>query len=267
MRGILTNLGGPLLVVYFAYAAVAIAFDLPLEPLLPLLLLAGVFLVGPRLWTRKPSEQAVRDATVEVAPPVTGEWVGLNSPADRVPSHGTHQYGQTYAIDVYVDEGRPPGRSYWWPLSRRPDDGYPAFDQPLLAVADATVVRVRDGQRDHRSRDTWPALPYMFLEGIVRSLGGARRVIGNHVVLDLGDGVYAAYAHLRRGSAEVREGDRVTVGERIGRCGNSGNSSEPHLHFQLMDHPDPHRAVGVPFRWTGVGVPAAGQSFTGLDCA
>ncbi|MFE1168682.1 M23 family metallopeptidase [Nocardiopsis sp. NPDC058789] len=267
MRGVLTNLGGPLLVVYFAYVAAAVALDLPKDPLLPLLLLAGVFLVGPRLWTRKLSDQDREAATVTVAPPVAGAWVGLNSPADKVPSHGTHQYGQTYAIDVYVDEGRPPGRSYWWPLSRRPDDGYPAFDRPLLAVADATVVRVRDGQRDHRSRDTWPGLLYLLAESVVRGLGGARRVVGNHVVLDLGDGVYAAYAHLRKGSAEVREGDRVTAGQRIGRCGNSGNSSEPHLHFQLMDHPDFSRAMGLPFRWEGVGVPAAGQTFTALDCA
>ncbi|MFE9245617.1 peptidoglycan DD-metalloendopeptidase family protein [Nocardiopsis sp. NPDC006938] len=267
MRGILMNLGGPLLMVYFAYAVAAIALGLPLEPLLPLLAAALLFLIGPRFLVRTPSGDALDAATVEVAPPVAGRWVALNSPADRVPSHGTHQYGQTYAIDVYVDEGRPPGRGSWWPLSRRPDDGYPAFDQPLFAVADATVARVDDRQRDHRSRDTWPGLLYLFAESIVRSVGGARRVVGNHVVLDLGDGVYAAYAHLRKGSAEVRVGDRVTTGQPIGRCGNSGNSSEPHLHFQLMDHPNPGRAAGVPFRWTGIGVPAARQAFTGLDCA
>lgn len=262
MRGRLMNLGGPLLVVYFAYAAVATVLGLSLDPLLPMLVVVLVFTFGPRLWTRVPSEAEREAATVEVSPPVAGEWVGLNTPADKVPSHGTHQYGQTYAIDIYMASGLPQ-RSFWWPVTRRPDDGFPAFGQPILAVADATVVHVSDGQRDHRSRNTWPGLLYLLLiESNVRGLSGARWVIGNHVILDLGNGVYAAYAHLKKGSIEVGEGDRVTVGQRIGLCGNTGNSSEPHLHFQLMDHPKFTRALGVPFRWTGVGVPSAGEPFT-----
>lgn len=267
MRGRLMNLGGPLIAVYFAYAAVAFAFGLPKDPLLPLLVVALVFTFGPRLWTRKPSPGDQEAATVEVAPPVAGEWLGLNSPADKVPSHGTHELGQTYAIDIFIGSDRPRFDG-WWPLSRRPDDGYEAFGEPLLAVADATVVRVSDGLRDHHSRSSWPGVVYMtVVEGVVRPVGGPRWIIGNHVVLDLGDGVFAAYAHLKKGSAEVREGDRVTMGQRIGRCGNTGNSSEPHLHFQLMDHADFGRAVGIPFRWTGVGVPRAGEPFTAPDPA
>ncbi len=261
MRGRLTNLGGPLLAAYFAYAVVGIVFDLSLAPLLPMLAAVLVFTYGPRLWNRVPSEEEREAATVEVAPPVEGDWVGLNTPADKVPSHGTHQFGQTYAIDILMGSDRP-GFDGWKPLSRRPDE-YPSFGEPLLAVADATVVRVRDGMRDHRSRSSWPGIVYMLvIEGFVRSLGGARWVVGNHVILDLGDGVYAAYAHMKKGSADVREGDRVTVGQRIGLCGNTGNSSEPHLHFQLMDHTSFNRALGIPFTWTGVGVPKAGETFS-----
>ncbi len=69
---------------------------------------------------------------------------------------------------------------------------------------------------------------------------GPGRILGNHVVLDLGDEVYAALAHLRRGSVRVRPGDRVAAGQQLAACGNSGNSTEPHLHFQLMDHPSLH---------------------------
>ncbi len=198
---------------------------------------------------------------VEVEPPVTGRWSALNSPADRVPSHGTHGYGQTYAIDVTAEpaEGTRPAFG-WWPPVRR-NRAFPAFGAPLLAVADGTVVRASDWRRDHLSRNSYPALAYLLAEGLLRDIAGATMVIGNHLVLDLGDGSYALYAHLRRGSLTVRPGDRVRAGQRLGDCGNSGNSSEPHLHFQLMDTPDPVTARGLPFTWRGLGVPAAGTPF------
>ncbi|MGW4051615.1 M23 family metallopeptidase [Streptomyces sp. NPDC004779] len=201
---------------------------------------------------------------VEVGPPVTGVWAALNSPADRVPSHGTRAYGQAYAIDIVAeDPDRPrPAFAALAPLARRPD-AYPAFGAPLLAVADGTVVHAEDRQRDHLGRASLPALAYLLLvESAARSLAGPRRVTGNHLVLDLGNGTYAAYAHLRRGSLRVRPGDRVTAGQPLAACGNSGNSTEPHVHFQLMDGPDLDTARGVPFTWRGVGVPRNGETFS-----
>ncbi|TXS41302.1 M23 family metallopeptidase [Streptomyces sp. uw30] len=200
---------------------------------------------------------------IEVAPPVTGRWSALNSPADRTPSHGTHAYGQTYAIDIVAEPepGARPGFRAVWPLARRNAD-FPAFGAPLLAVADGTVVRADDRQRDHLSRTSLPGLLYLMLfEGAVREIGGVRRIVGNHVILDLGDGTHALYAHVRRGSLTVREGDRVRAGQELGRCGNSGNSSEPHVHFQLMDGPDPDTARGIPFTWRGIGVPRNQEVF------
>ncbi|WOX23446.1 M23 family metallopeptidase [Streptomyces solicathayae] len=200
---------------------------------------------------------------VEVLPPVTGRWSALNSPADRTPSHGTHQYGQTYAIDIVAesDERARPAFAAFWPVVRHNRD-FPAFGAPLLAVADGTVVHAEDGQRDHLSRNSLPAVLYLMLvESAARALLGAHRVTGNHLVLDLGDGTFAMYAHLQRGSLAVRPGDRVTAGQELARCGNSGNSTEPHVHFQLMDGPDLDTARGVPFTWSGVGVPKNGETF------
>ncbi|WP_185032662.1 M23 family metallopeptidase [Streptomyces candidus] len=202
-------------------------------------------------------------APVEVAPPVTGRWSALNSPADKQPSHGTHTYGQTYAIDILAepDGGARPAPVWFWPPARR-SEAFPAFGRPLLAVADATVLHAEDRQRDHLSRTSLPGVLYLLLvEGVARTLGGPRRIVGNHVVLDLGGGTYALYAHLRRGSLTVRTGDRVEEGRPLALCGNSGNSTEPHLHFQLMDDSDLDVARGLPFRWRGVGVPAAGEPF------
>ncbi|MFE6070980.1 M23 family metallopeptidase [Streptomyces sp. NPDC056525] len=213
--------------------------------------------------TARSRVMATPRATVEVDPPVTGRWSALNSPADRTPSHGTHQLGQTYAIDVTrEDKAKPrPGFAWLWPVVRRSED-FPAFGVPLLAVADATVVHAEDGQRDHLSRNSLLGVLYLLLiESGARSIGGAHRITGNHLVLDLGDGTYAMYAHLRRGSLAVRPGDRVTAGQELARCGNSGNSTEPHVHFQLMDGPDLNTASGVPFTWRGVGVPKNGETF------
>lgn len=92
----------------------------------------------------------------------------------------------------------------------------------------------------------------MVVEAFFRELGGARWILGNHVVVDHGDGVWSAYAHLRRGSASVRAGDRVHAGQRLAEVGNTGNTSEPHLHFQLMDAPHVTGAAGLPWRWRGV---------------
>jgi hypothetical protein len=216
----------------------------------------------------------VRRPPIEVDAPVRGRWLAVNSPADKVPSHGTHEFGQSYAIDLVH---QPDPDAVWkgahrWPPARRPET-FPSFGQPVLSPADAVVVRAVDGQRDHWSRNSPAGLLYLFLvEGIVRGIGGSlspRFLLGNHLVLDLGDGVYAALAHLRRGSLRVRPGQRVMAGEQVAECGNSGNSSEPHLHFQLMDGPRAVVAAGLPFafafRADGVdhyGVPEGRRPFT-----
>jgi murein DD-endopeptidase MepM/ murein hydrolase activator NlpD len=72
-------------------------------------------------------------------------------------------------------------------------------------------------------------------------------VDGNHVVQALGDGRYAFYAHLQRGSVTVRPGQRIRRGQVIGRLGNSGNTSAPHLHLHVMDGRSVLGSDGLPF--------------------
>lgn len=191
-----------------------------------------------------------RPAARRIAPPMTGRWMAVATPAHRVPSHGTHQFGQTYAIDMCADpieHARPRFGGFGW---TRPASDFPGFGATILSSARATVIHVDDGQRDHRARNTWATLPLLIADGIVRGLLSYRYVFGNHIVLDLGDGTYLTYAHLQRDSITVTVGDHVDVGQVIAACGNSGNSSEPHLHLQLMDRPKPTRAAGLPFAFT-----------------
>ncbi len=223
-------------------------------------------LVGPRLVPER--------ETSVVASPVHGRWLGMNSPATKVPSHGVRMYGQAYAIDLVhepIDAERPSFGS--GPAMREASD-YPAFGQPVVAMIDGTVVRATDRQRDHRARSSGLSLAYMMLEGVVRELGGTAFILGNHVTIRGAAGEYATVAHLQQDSVMVQVGARVHAGEQIARCGNSGNSSEPHVHAQLMDRASPWTAQGLPLAFDAISLddapermatlPATGQHMTAL---
>ncbi|WP_394438698.1 M23 family metallopeptidase [Streptomyces sp. SGAir0957] len=199
------------------------------------------------LWRRQRPPQGQEPVAVEV--PVAGRWKALNGPSTKVPSH-THFHAQSYAIDLtHHPLGSPAPKPSWlWPFGRRPHH-YPAFGAPVLAPGDGVIVAASDRQRDHLSRTSLPGFGYLFLEGFIRSLGWPRHLWGNHIVLKLDHGTYAGFAHLKRGSLRMAVGDRVSAGQQLAQVGNSGNSSEPHLHFQLMNGPDSEIAQGMPFTW------------------
>ncbi|HZV19969.1 MAG TPA: M23 family metallopeptidase, partial [Hyphomicrobiales bacterium] len=106
---------------------------------------------------------------------------------------------------------------------------YYAYGQPVLAPVAGLVITVIDGIPENKPGH----LNQLFLPG-------------NCVVIDDGLGEYFALAHLQPNRAAVKVGDRVKVGQVIGYCGNSGNASEPHIHFQMQDGPDMATAEGLP---------------------
>ena len=163
--------------------------------------------------------------------PVRGVWTVANGGPDPQTSHSWSLVGQRYALDLVVTDGAgrtaPPG-------ARRPEE-YFAWGRPVVAPADGTVVAVRDGHHDAR----WI--------GIIDPL--ARDPLGNFVVIEHASEEYSLAAHLQRGSVTVRPGQRVRAGAVIGRCGHSGHSTEPHLHWQLMDRADFFSAASLPVRF------------------
>jgi hypothetical protein len=181
--------------------------------------------------------------------PFRGRWRARNSPARRVPSHGAHAFGVTYAIDFVAvdDRGRTAPRTWRTLLSVERPELFRGFGQPLLAPAAGTVVATHDGEPDHEARRSQVALvPYALTQGR-RAREGAAALAGNHVVLALGPaGPFVLLAHLRRGSVCVHPGDAVAPGDRLGACGNSGNSTEPHVHVQATDSTDWPTARGLP---------------------
>ena len=154
---------------------------------------------------------------------------------------GTTSYNaQRFAIDwVKLDKH---GRSYHGDFAV--NRNHLIFGEPVVAVAGAKVVETLD-----RLPENTPGQPPDY--DVTPSTN-----LGNHVIIGLGDGRYALYAHLKTGSVRVHVGERVRRGQVLGKVGNSGNSTSPHLHFHVMDAPDALASNGLPyvfnhFRLTG----------------
>jgi hypothetical protein len=190
------------------------------------------------------------DQEVEISLPFAGRWLARNSPARRVPSHGTDLFGERYAIDfVGVDDRhRTAGTRDWRTLvATEPPERFVAFGRPVLAPGDGTVVQVHHAETDHEARRSQLALVPYALGQAGRLRRGAGAVAGNHVVLHLRDSdTFVLLAHLQMGSVRVAPGQEVAAGLQIARCGNSGNSTQPHVHLQVMDSADPFVARGLP---------------------
>lgn len=156
--------------------------------------------------------------------PFEGPWYVVWGGRSIEQNYHAASPGQRFAYDLVK---RIDGRSHRGDGSV-PEDYY-CWNAKILAPADGAVLEAVDGLPDQAigARDT-------------------QHIAGNHVMLDLGNGEYALLAHLRRGSVAVKAGEAVAAGDEIGRCGNSGNSSEPHLHFHLQDAPEFGRGNGLP---------------------
>jgi murein DD-endopeptidase MepM/ murein hydrolase activator NlpD len=144
--------------------------------------------------------------------------------------NGKLSLGQRFAYDI--SRLQPDGRYIDGPA----DDvhSFAAYGEPLHAAADGTVVSAIDGMPNQ--------VPFQATEP-----GEPATVLGNSVIIDIGAGRFAAYAHMAPGSVRVASGQRVRAGQVIGQIGNSGFTDAPHVHFQLMDGPSPLGSEGLPF--------------------
>lgn len=188
-------------------------------------------------------EGGAASVTREIAvlgPPLRGEgWLTANGPDAQtghrralIPIEGTAAIAQRFAIDyVKMDQS---GRRFVGDSLK--NESYYAEGVDALAVADGIVVSVKDGIPENIPGPASRAVPITL-----------ETVGGNFVILDIGQGRYAFYAHLKPGSLRVRRSDRVRKGQVLGLVGNSGNSTEPHLHFHLMDGTSPLGSEGIPY--------------------
>ena len=189
--------------------------------------------------------------------PLRGEdWLAVNSPADRIPSHGTDLLAQRYAFDFIRVDRRERGYYHRAGLFRTLVLGVPtrecyAWGAAIHAPFDGEVVRAVDGVEERSLVHPARELFHVLTTSATFTPERLPAILGNHVLLRRRDGIHAAFAHLAPGSVAVAPGDRALRGDVIGRVGHTGNSTSPHLHFQLMDSADVLNASGLPCAFRG----------------
>ncbi|MUV57813.1 M23 family metallopeptidase [Halogeometricum sp. CBA1124] len=169
--------------------------------------------------------------------PVEGEWTVVGGGHEKAHSHSWSILGQRYAYDLVRTDGE--GRTHAGDGTDRSD--YYCWEEPVVAPAAGVVVAASDGHRDAPRTRGWLDLRQ-------------RDIRGNYVVVEHAPDEYSVLAHLREGSVAVEAGDGVEAGQRIGLCGHSGNSTEPHLHFHVQDVPSFYRGMGLPVTFADVAV-------------
>ncbi|KUK72390.1 MULTISPECIES: M23 family metallopeptidase [Methanobacterium] len=189
--------------------------------------------------------------------PLEGEWMVLNSPGSKVPSHGTDSFASTYAFDLLQVDWTQKSVKFHRKstldqiLGRVHLNDCYSYGKPIYAPISGRVVASRDG---YPERD-----PVQPLRDISIALKNAwffdpgkqniQDIAGNFVIIQgegEWEGVWIFLGHMKTGSVKVKNGDLIESGDLTGNIGHSGNSTAPHLHFQLMDGPDPLTARGLP---------------------
>jgi len=181
-----------------------------------------------------------QDDPIVIHSPLQGKnWLAANGPSNTsahrramLPINGQPHIGQRYAID-WIQLGDD-GQAFTGDV--HDNKSYHAWDQEIHAVADGKIVEVKDGIPENI-----PSSGKLAVQITNDTLPG------NRIIEELSEGHYAAYAHLRPGTIKVKVGDTVHAGDVIAHLGNTGNSTEPHLHFQVCDAPSFPASEGLPF--------------------
>ncbi len=160
--------------------------------------------------------------------PFEGEWYIFNG--GRTHEDGAHHFvswgsGQRYAIDVVIKKD---GKSYSGDGTKNED--YYCFGKPLKAPAYGVVTGTENTIEDN----------------IPGELNDDAIATGNYVMIDHLNGEHSLLAHFKKGTILVSVGDTVTAGQQLGETGNSGNSSEAHLHFHLQNSSKFLESTGLP---------------------
>ena len=189
--------------------------------------------------------------------PMSGQWFSAVGPTP----HTAHRWAlpEEFAFDIVgLGDGT---RSYSG--SGTAFEDYHAYGADILAAADGKVVAVK---ADVAEDPTTLRQPGETVEAYGERVGAYQMqlvasdinsIAGNYIAIDHGNGEFSFYAHLKPGSITVKIGDVVKSGQAMAQLGSSGNSTEPHLHFQVCDRPEPLACAGIPVNFTNIELPYA----------
>jgi hypothetical protein len=162
--------------------------------------------------------------------PFNGEWFVFWGGRTVKQNYHAVSKSQRFAYDLLIMKN---GVSHSGDGKKLTD--YYSFGQDVMAPAAGTVVWSCDSLPNNEIGQT-----------------DTRHPVGNGVVIDHGNGEFSLIAHLQPKTQHFKMGDKVKTGDLIGKCGNSGNTSEPHVHYHLQDGPDIIKAEGLPVTFTGI---------------
>ena len=168
--------------------------------------------------------------------PFAGAWTVFNGGVDKTLQHGG-SVSQTYAYDFIIMDDE--GKSFQG--SATDLHSYYCYAKDVIAPADGVVVQIRKKSKDS------------FVDGI-NVYCDSVDIRGNYITIKHYDNEYSVSAHLMPNSITVKVGDKVKQGDVIAKCGNSGNTSEPHLHFQFQSGKSFFLSVGLPIAFSGISV-------------
>ncbi|MFV0396084.1 MAG: M23 family metallopeptidase [Coprobacillaceae bacterium] len=195
-----------------------------------------------------------KDKPLVIEFPMRGEWLTPTTPAKQIPSHGTNRMGLRYAYDFlqvdwgnknkpfhnvnalrYLLFGVPLKRCYCWGQNiYAPGDGEivsvidDVFERPIVHWLVDSTIAIKNAIFFNENKDDYS------------------KIAGNYIIMKYDTGVYLVFAHLQKNSIRVKLNEKIKKGTILGKIGHSGNSTSPHLHFQVMDHYNPAKAKGIP---------------------
>ena len=162
--------------------------------------------------------------TTKLKLPFNGEWAVVWGGDTKELNYHVESEAQKNAFDIVIRNSK--GSSY--KTTGQTNDDYYAFGQELFAPCDGEVVLVVDGVKDNKPGELNPVY-----------------VPGNTVIIKTAANEYLFFAHFKQQSIKVKQGQQVKQGQVLGLCGNSGNSSEPHLHFHIQNVENMTAATGI----------------------
>lgn len=173
---------------------------------------------------------------VKYSLPFSGEWVVANGGVTEKTSHSWEIPTQRYAYDfIILDEA---GKSFEGDETRA--DSFYCYGKDILAPADGIIVELGVGNPDSE------------ITKERRAACNAHDIRGNYILISHSDNEYSLFAHLKPDSALVSVGQSVKRGEKLAECGNSGNTSEPHLHFQIQLGKSFYSSPGLPIEFEDI---------------
>jgi murein DD-endopeptidase MepM/ murein hydrolase activator NlpD len=185
--------------------------------------------------------------------PLTGTWQVANGPfpftSHRWVIHQEFGY-DLWKVDADGLDCKGDGTRY---------EDYYSYGRPVIAPADATVYACRDDGDDApllngrtvKDPAEFPRKLQAYRD-LLFQRGGYQELLGNHLILDHGNGEYSHLVHLKKGSLRVKKGDKVRQGDGLAEVGNSGLSNVPHLHYELVSGPDLPNRRGLPLRFANL---------------